>query len=438
MNTLIRTIRGRADTKLEPQSVKIRASLQNKAARDYTQRTRSFLFASFGVALAKMLRLDNLRFYENGVISLNLPICAQVVGSRATRTTHPRVLVGFEKLFSLIGEQSFTVENPFLWKTKAEVIKVIVDAGFGSSIAESVSCAHTWERKNTVTHCGTCSQCLDRRLAMLAADAEEYDPLDRYKIDAFTEQRSNEDDKILASNYINRANTVARLKSPIELASQYPTVLRALAALPERSHGSPARVFELYKRHANEVGEAIDKLTVLHSKALRLRTLPDGSLLYAIHQMGNSLRLPAVRANEKPRNFFWKRGSVWEFRYQGGKAELIQNNQKGCEYIQYLLARPNQRFPVYEVLGELTVDLVTEIESGVVNIADVAEGYQISEGERLSDLGAQADARALREYKADMIEKLEEARDARARGDDITANKLAEEAIEINAELGRR
>ena len=154
--------------------------------------------------------------------------------------------------------------------------------------------------------------------------------------------------------------------------------------------------------------------------------------------MGNSLRLPAVRANEKPRNFFWKRGSVWEFRYQGGKAELIQNNQKGCEYIQYLLARPNQRFPVYEVLGELTVDLVTEIESGVVNIADVAEGYQISEGERLSDLGAQADARALREYKADMIEKLEEARDARARGDDITANKLAEEAIEINAELGRR
>jgi 7-cyano-7-deazaguanine synthase in queuosine biosynthesis len=438
LNTLIRTIRGRADTKLEPQSVKIRASLQNKAARDYTQRTRSFLFASFGVALAKMLRLDNLRFYENGVISLNLPICAQVVGSRATRTTHPRVLVGFEKLFSLIGEQSFTVENPFLWKTKAEVIKVIVDAGFGSSIAESVSCAHTWERKNTVTHCGTCSQCLDRRLAMLAADAEEYDPLDRYKIDAFTEQRSNEDDKILASNYINRANTVARLKSPIELASQYPTVLRALAALPERSHGSPARVFELYKRHANEVGEAIDKLTVLHSKALRLRTLPDGSLLYAIHQMGNSLRLPAVRANEKPRNFFWKRGSVWEFRYQGGKAELIQNNQKGCEYIQYLLARPNQRFPVYEVLGELTVDLVTEIESGVVNIADVAEGYQISEGERLSDLGAQADARALREYKADMIEKLEEARDARARGDDITANKLAEEAIEINAELGRR
>ena len=438
LNTLIREIGNRADAKLEPMSVKIRASLQEKAAREYTQRTRSFLFASFGVALAKMLRLESLRFYENGVISLNLPICAQVVGSRATRTTHPRVLAGFEKLFSLIGERPFTVENPFLWKTKAEVIKVITDAGFGSSIAESVSCAHTWERKSTVTHCGTCSQCLDRRIAMLAADAEQFDPLDRYKVDVFTQQRPEDEDKILAANYINRANNVARLKSPVELAAKYPPVLRALAALPDRSQGNPARVFDLYKRHANEVGEAIDKLTALHSTALRQRTLPDGSLLYAIHQMGNSLRLPAVGENEQPRNFFWKRGSVWEFRYEGGKASMIQNNQKGCEYIQYLLARPNQRFRVYEVIGELTVDLVADIEAGAVDMADVAEGYQITKGEKLSDLGPQADERALREYKEKMIEMLEEAQDARASGDDAKADRLAQEAADINAELGKR
>lgn len=438
LNTLIREISNRADPGLEPMSVKIRASLQEKAAREYTQRTRSFLFASFGVALAKMLRLDSLRFYENGVISLNLPICAQVVGSRATRTTHPRVLAGFEKLFSLIGELPFTVENPFLWKTKAEVIKVITDAGFGSSIAESVSCAHTWERKNTVTHCGTCSQCLDRRIAILAADAEKFDPLDSYKYDVFTQQRPSDEDKILAANYINRANNVAQLKSPIELATEYPPVLRALAALPNRSHGSPAKVFDLYKRHANEVGEAIDKLTALHSTALRQRTLPDGSLLYAIHQMGNSLRLPAVGENEQPRNFFWKRGSVWEFRFDGGKPKMIQNNVKGCEYIQYLLARPNQRLRVYEVIGDLTVDLVAEIESGTVDIAEVADGYQITEGEKLSDLGPQADTRALSEYKVKMVEKLEEARDARAHGDEAKADQLAHEASEIHAELGRR
>ena len=39
-----------------------------------------------------MLGLNRVHFYENGIISLNLPVCAQVVGGRATRTTHPRVM----------------------------------------------------------------------------------------------------------------------------------------------------------------------------------------------------------------------------------------------------------------------------------------------------------------------------------------------------------
>lgn len=49
-----------------------------------------------------MLNLKSVRFYENGVISLNLPVCAQVVGGRATRTTHPRVMRGFQDIVSLV------------------------------------------------------------------------------------------------------------------------------------------------------------------------------------------------------------------------------------------------------------------------------------------------------------------------------------------------
>ena len=65
--------------------------------REYTQRTRSFLFAALGVTFARMSGLDRLRFYENGVVSLNLPPSPQVVGARASRTTHPRVLGGFTR-----------------------------------------------------------------------------------------------------------------------------------------------------------------------------------------------------------------------------------------------------------------------------------------------------------------------------------------------------
>src|SRR5205823_6879193 len=113
--------------------------------RNYTQRTRSFLYTAVGATVSRMLGLDALRFYENGVVSLNLPIAGQVVGTRATRTTHPRVLAGFQELVGAVGGSAFKVANDFLWNTKAEVIKGIVDAGCADLIAASVSCAHVSE-----------------------------------------------------------------------------------------------------------------------------------------------------------------------------------------------------------------------------------------------------------------------------------------------------
>ncbi len=73
--------------------------------REYTQRSRTFLYASLGAAGARVFGLKRIRFYENGVVSLNLPISEQVVGERATRTTHPQVLDGFANLFSLTPVQ---------------------------------------------------------------------------------------------------------------------------------------------------------------------------------------------------------------------------------------------------------------------------------------------------------------------------------------------
>ena len=60
-----------------------------------TQRTRSFLFASLAFVLARMFGKERFTFFENGVISFNLPIAGDVLGARATRTTHPRVIRGF-------------------------------------------------------------------------------------------------------------------------------------------------------------------------------------------------------------------------------------------------------------------------------------------------------------------------------------------------------
>ncbi len=144
--------------------------------REYTQRSRTFLYASLGATVARVFGLKRIRFYENGVISLNLPISEQVVGARATRTTHPQVLDGFASLFGHLVEETFTVENPFLWITKTEVVNLIGDAGCGDLIGQSVSCTHTREQTTEKPHCGRCSQCISRKFATLASRYPLSDP----------------------------------------------------------------------------------------------------------------------------------------------------------------------------------------------------------------------------------------------------------------------
>ena len=145
------------------------ANKDKALGKEYTQRTRSFLYASLAFAVARAYGLERLRFYENGVVSLNLPISEQVIGARATRTTHPQVLNGFAKLFGQIIGSQFAVENPFLWLTKGEVVDVIGDAGCADLIKHSASCTHTLDQTRLHTHCGRCSQCISRRFAFSRA-----------------------------------------------------------------------------------------------------------------------------------------------------------------------------------------------------------------------------------------------------------------------------
>ena len=159
-----------------------------------------------------MLGLRSLRFYENGILSINLPVCNQVIGARATRTTHPKVISGFQSLLSLIAGETFTVETPFVWDTKGDVVKRILQIGCGPLIVPSRSCAHTCESTNEHTHCGVCSQCIDRRVAVIAAKAEEFDPPDHYKVNVFTESLGTHEDKIFGASYIERANKIRNMK----------------------------------------------------------------------------------------------------------------------------------------------------------------------------------------------------------------------------------
>ena len=47
--------------------------------RESTQRTRSFLFAALGTVVAESINAGGVRFFENGIVSLNFPVADEVV-----------------------------------------------------------------------------------------------------------------------------------------------------------------------------------------------------------------------------------------------------------------------------------------------------------------------------------------------------------------------
>ncbi len=421
-----------------PHHIGVRVHKASELNQEYTQRSRSFLYMSIGATIAKMLGLHSLRFYENGVISLNLPVCAQVAGGRATRTTHPQVMQGFQEIISLVAGEPFTIENPFIWKTKADVVEVITRGGCADLIAHSMTCTHTWEMTNQHTHCGGCSQCIDRRFAVVAAKADQYDPADHYKTDVFTQSRDKGDDKIMAAAYLERANQVKSLGDVMQFISSYPEVNRVFRYLDPSPAQAAARVFDLYKRHAAEVTGALDKLIARNIAGIRERTLPGDCLLRSVYESGSVESLPAVSTVVKlPDNIFRKRGGVWEARYLGrGRAPiLLQGVDKGAEYINLLLAHPGRETSVNEIVCGNTFGAVgSETDTGLSQ-EEIESRFQVVQGAPLGDAGFVADRQAVNQYRARYRELTTEKAEAEEAADHERIEEIEDELAQIAAAI---
>lgn len=415
-----------------PFHISVRVHKNKGLNREYTQRSRSFLYMSIGVTIAKMLGLTSVRFYENGVISLNLPVCAQVVGGRATRTTHPRVMQGFQELVSLIADEPFAIETPFLWKTKAEVVDVIVKAGCPEMIAASMTCTHTWEMSNQHTHCGVCSQCIDRRFAVVAAQADGFDPVGAYKTDIFTQSRDQGEDKILMAAYLERANQVDHLADANDFIGRYSEVSRVLRYLDSNPARAAQKVFELYKRHAREVIGALNTMIERNVTAITKRTLPGDCLLRTAYESGSVISVPAVVVPVKqPDHYFRRRGDAWEARFQGRNPLTLLNANKGCGYLQVLLAHPREELSIFSIVCGSAIDECDAVLRGVPSDETFEEGFSVTQGPPLGDAGVVADRKAVLQYQKRALALLREIEEARDAGDFERVAELEDEAIQV-------
>lgn len=279
---LVAALRSRAPQSLFHIPVQVNKGAER--AKDFEQRTRSFLFATLGFVVARMFGLNEVRLYENGIVSINLPVSENVVGSRASRTTHPRALEGFGRLFSQLVGQQFTVVNPYLWKTKADVVRGLVEYQSAHLIASTFSCANVRAATKLNKHCGVCSQCLDRRLGVIAAGTAEQEPAENYAIELFTGPRTPGRSTTMALAYIERARRLASM-SEQTFISTYGQIFRALPFLPGSAEENVRRLWDLHQRHGREVLAATNSELAARSSLEELLDAAPNTLLAALRDV---------------------------------------------------------------------------------------------------------------------------------------------------------
>lgn len=222
-----------------------------------------------------------MRFFENGVVSLNLPVADEAIRARASRTTHPLVLHLFTELYSLITERDFKIDNPFLFKTKTDIVSIIAKNNASKLISSTCSCAHQIYKSKTQWHCGTCSQCIDRRIAIFAANQEEYDSDIDYVSDVFIGKRKEGYEQNMAVNYARHAFELERMDEQ-EIATKFNRdISRATRNFPKKREAAQ-KMIEMHKRHGQSVANVLQKQIENNSNNLFQGLLEKSSMVAMI------------------------------------------------------------------------------------------------------------------------------------------------------------
>jgi len=248
--------------------------LSGVRAVEETQRTRFFLYTAVAFAIAQTYGLAHINIFENGITSINLPKRQDLMNGRASRTTHPQALGFLNAFYTLVAGQKFTVRHPFLSKTKTEVVKLIDYYHRADFIAATITCTKTFKKfafRSHAKQCGYCSQCVDRRFAMLAAGLEKYDTV--YDFDFVRD--SFPVDNLEAAIHVNDYLRIAAQLAEHSFESFQDEYLSELVDLVPADCNSTQEVehltnlYDLFQRHSSKVRKGINLLFAQHTDPLK-------------------------------------------------------------------------------------------------------------------------------------------------------------------------
>lgn len=227
-----------------------------------SQRTRMFLFSAIAFAICSCYGKHAFFVYENGITSINLPKQGDVMNARASRTTHPKTLSLLRKFYRSF-DNTFEIVAPYYNKTKAEVMEIFKLYHEESIIPSSVSCSSTRKQRGQESHCGCCSQCIDRRLSIYAAGLSDYDAL--YTNNFITDDIPDSETK-QKLYYTMRLASAEKIQSRDEMIINYPTEIFDVINYWPRNNPEDSldEVYELLCKYGDSVLKAAKSMINRH------------------------------------------------------------------------------------------------------------------------------------------------------------------------------
>ena len=260
---------------------KFKCSLTKDRAIEETQRTRSFLFCTIAFAISIAHSQKEFYVYENGITSINFSKRQDLINARASRTTHPKALKLLETFYNLVYSSNISIKFPFLFKTKTDIVSILKCYKKDNLIDSSVSCSKTFQNTSQFTHCGECSQCIDRRFAMYGASAELFDENGIYEFDFLKSPIDRGTTRTAIVDYMRLADKFSKLG----VDSFYYEFLNELTDIEPYIDGNDEeerieKIYELCRKHSEHISFAIEKMRQKYD--LPFNRLPQNSFFNSI------------------------------------------------------------------------------------------------------------------------------------------------------------
>lgn len=259
---------------------KFECKLRGVRAAEETQRTRAFLYTCIAYAVAHAFGQKSFTIYENGITSLNLPRREDLFAARASRTTHPQTISRLSTLFRHVEKGEFDIESPFLWLTKTDVLDRLGHSSHRYLLPSTVSCSKTFKNLGLCTHCGGCSQCIDRRIAAYASSTEDIDDAGLYDLDIVAGEIADREVKTTAVDYIRQAKHFLEWNDDhffLQFSSEMAELVEYLPNGKSMEFESLGRIRDLCRRHGAQVEAALRRMRDLHDHPFEV--ISEGSLL---------------------------------------------------------------------------------------------------------------------------------------------------------------